>query len=115
MVINSWKCCFFFFFLDFSPTVVAIDFGTTYSGFAFSLKKENSEIYTKKWNNPSGKGRESDKTPTTILLDANKEFKAFGYEAEDEYEELCNSNRHNKYYYFRHFKMRLHTAKVSCY
>ena len=70
--------------------VVAIDFGTTYSGYAFSFRKdfaENvaghlTEVSTKNWFSGD---LQSDKTPTTLLLDKDKNFVSFGYEAETDY------------------------------
>jgi hypothetical protein len=34
--------------------VIAIDFGTTYSGFAFSLRDKKEKIIHKKWHGTSG-------------------------------------------------------------
>jgi hypothetical protein len=92
--------------------VIAIDFGTTYSGFAFSLRDKKEKIIHKKWHGTSGHGLESSKTSTTILLKPDGQFACFGYEAEEKYQELCNSNDHTKWHYFNHFKMELHFKKV---
>ncbi|OPL33181.1 hypothetical protein AM593_07742, partial [Mytilus galloprovincialis] len=51
------------------------------------------------------------KTPTCLLLDSDKNFVAFGYEAENEYAELVMEEEHHEYYYFHRFKMRLYNAK----
>ncbi|CAG2206561.1 unnamed protein product [Mytilus edulis] len=51
------------------------------------------------------------KTPTCLLLDSDKNFVAFGYEAENEYAELVMDEEHHEYYYFHRFKMRLYNAK----
>lgn len=92
--------------------VAAIDFGTTYSGYAFSTKAEFmrdplSINSNQTWN--AGTRRLcSLKTPTCLLLDQEKKFLAFGYEAEDKYTELVMDDKHADFYYFEHFKMNLH-------
>ncbi|KAK3610801.1 hypothetical protein CHS0354_002255 [Potamilus streckersoni] len=93
--------------------VVSIDFGTTYSGYAFSFKAEYEQnrmkIFTKHWK-PDGYA----KTPTVLLLDSQQRFVAFGFDAENKYAELADDNAHNGYYYFHHFKMALHAnTKLS--
>ena len=92
--------------------VIAIDFGTTYSGFAFSLRDKKEKIIHKRWQGMTDLGLESSKTPTTILLNPEKQFAYFGYEAEEQYQELCSTNDHTKWHYFNHFKMKLHSKKV---
>ncbi|KAH3714839.1 hypothetical protein DPMN_057540 [Dreissena polymorpha] len=99
--------------------VAAIDFGTTYSGYAFQLTQDyDSKNPTFKimspqaWN--SGKTQlTSMKTPTCLLLDNNGDLDCFGYEAEEKYANLCLDNDHGNWYYFRRFKMRLHDSSVS--
>ncbi|KAL3878389.1 hypothetical protein ACJMK2_030745 [Sinanodonta woodiana] len=89
--------------------VVAIDFGTSYSGYAFSCTAEYIthplKIFAKRW--PGG----YTKTPTSLLLDHNQEYVAFGSDAETKYAELASKNKHQEYYYFRHFKMALHAKE----
>ena len=93
--------------------VAAIDFGTTYSGYAFSFKddykKDPTKISANNWVAGS-RCLVSMKAPSTILLDENKKFVAFGYEAEDQYSDLTLDGDHEKYYYFRRFKMLLFSA-----
>ena len=63
--------------------LAAIDFGTTFSGYAFSFKTSQSDIkMNKNWG--ENLGFQSYKTPTSVLLDDKGNFKAFGFEAEDE-------------------------------
>ena len=94
--------------------VAAIDFGTTYSGYAFSLRHEFQEdplkVSTQTWTAPSG-GLVSLKTPTTLLLKGNGDFDSFGYDAESAYTDLANDEEHEEYYYFRRFKMSLFQQK----
>lgn len=99
-----------------SLMVVAIDFGTTYSGYAFSTRsdffREPLKIHANQAWNSGKKQLLSLKTPTCLLLGKNKETVAFGYEAEDAYAELVLDNKHKNYYYFDKFKMRLYENKV---
>ncbi|XP_061164136.1 uncharacterized protein LOC133173197 [Saccostrea echinata] len=93
--------------------VVAIDFGTTYSGFAYSFSKEPSIVTTQEWKAESAeKSFMSLKTPTTLLLDDEDNFVAFGYKAEQLYKEFVEDERHTKYRFFKNFKMTLH--KKEC-
>ncbi|KAH3813352.1 hypothetical protein DPMN_141808 [Dreissena polymorpha] len=89
--------------------VAAIDFGTTYSGWAFSSKNdfemEPVKVSAKTW---IGGQLSSLKAPTCILIKPDgKTFEAFGFEAESRYAELCEENEHKKWFYFRRFKMAL--------
>lgn len=88
--------------------VAAIDFGTAYSGYAFSSRFDFNEdplrIKAHKWSSDLI----SEKNPTSILFDNNKELVAFGYEAEKRFTELSNDNRHKDFYYFQRFKMQLY-------
>lgn len=97
--------------------VAAIDFGTTYSGYAFSMKdtfnNEPMTIHTNQAWNAGGKQLLSLKTPTCLLLDSYKQFDSFGYEAESKYAEIVMENEQDNYYYFHRFKMSLHTNKVN--
>ena len=94
--------------------VIAIDFGTTYSGYAFSLQsqfqKDPTNIYAYTHQIPGG--MISSKTPTSLLLKPNKEFYKFGYDAEDMYDELALDGKHHDYYFFRRFNMLLHINPV---
>ncbi|KAL3879884.1 hypothetical protein ACJMK2_032160 [Sinanodonta woodiana] len=92
--------------------VAAIDFGTTYSGWAFSFKHEYdtdpTKIAARQWY---GGQMTSMKAPTTVLIQPDaKTFDSFGYEAETKYSELVSqdNNEHKRWYYFRRFKMLLH-------
>ena len=94
--------------------MAAIDFGTTYSGYAFSFKsdfeKDPTNVQGKNWQ---AKSSGSLKAPTCILLKPDQSFEAFGYEAEDRYAELAQDEEHYDYYYFRRFKMELYRPEVS--
>lgn len=92
--------------------VVAIDFGTTYSGYAFSMKsdflRDPLQIHANQAWNAGKKQLLSLKTPTCLLLDGSTDIVSFGYEAEDTYAELVLDERHHEYYFFDRFKMRLY-------
>ncbi|KAL3866106.1 hypothetical protein ACJMK2_043439 [Sinanodonta woodiana] len=51
------------------------------------------------------------KTPTSILINKDRKFENFGYEAEERYEELCLLKQHEQFYFFKHFKMKLQELK----
>ncbi|XP_062582272.1 heat shock 70 kDa protein 12B-like [Saccostrea cucullata] len=85
--------------------VAAIDFGTTYSGYAFSLTQDWKKPYTYHWQ---GGGLVSHKAPTALLLDSSQNFVAFGYDAEDQYSQLTAKKQQDQYYFFLRFKMILH-------
>lgn len=85
--------------------VVAIDFGTTFSGYAFSFSQNWGKVFTNNWQ---GGSLISHKAPTVLLLDSKAEFVSFGYEAEDKYAALAESGAHKDYYLFQRFKMILH-------
>lgn len=93
--------------------VAAIDFGTTYSGYAFSsyddFQKEPQKINANVWN-AGAAALMSHKTPTALLLNADQSFNAFGFEAETKYAELAEEDEDEleNLYYFHRFKMVLH-------
>lgn len=95
--------------------VAAIDFGTTFSGYAFSLlndyEKDPLRISAANWS--AGSGRlVSLKTSTCVLFDPRGEFHSFGFEAEDKYSNLALENQHHDWYYFRRFKMMQYNKMV---
>ncbi|CAH1263874.1 HSPA12A [Branchiostoma lanceolatum] len=89
--------------------VAAIDFGTTFSGYAFSFtSNEDNIIMNKNWGSESG--FLAHKTETSVLLTPEGEFKAFGSEASKTYADLEEGDA-ARHYYFHRFKMKLHTEK----
>ncbi|XP_061163321.1 heat shock 70 kDa protein 12B-like [Saccostrea echinata] len=97
--------------------VAAIDFGTTYSGYAFGMVRDLEEDPMKIHANQAWvSGQQSLlslKTPTCLLLDNNKKFKSFGYEAENQYSNITMDEETEDYYYFYRFKMNLHESEES--
>ena len=92
--------------------VAAIDFGTTYSGYAFSFTRDPDSIHMmRKWEG-GDPGVSNQKTPTTLLLKPNGEFHSFGFGARDIYHDLEEAEA-KKWYYFEKFKMSLHSNQVK--
>jgi hypothetical protein len=96
---------------------VAIDIGTTGTGYAYSTREDFREDQTgvtlnEKWTDQS-QGLPSLKAPTCLLLDPKMQFHAFGYEAENKYAELAAEGSHENWFYFERFKMQLFKNEVS--
>ena len=95
--------------------VAAIDFGTTYSGYAFSTREdfraEPTRAYLKQWVDPAS-SMMSNKTSTCILFDESVNFSKFGLEAEAKYLDLIMDNQHGTWFFFRRFKMTLYDKQV---
>lgn len=92
--------------------VAAIDFGTAYSGHAFSPKGFSNDplrITAHKWST----SLLSCKTPTNALFNKDKALVAFGYEAEQEFTNLSEEDQHKEYYFFQKFKMQLYDKGES--
>lgn len=101
--------------------IAAIDFGTTYSGYAYAFRseledaktsKEMCNVLLKTWQTGSDAGLVSHKTPTCLLLNSAGEFDSFGFKAEEKYNNLANDNAHGGWKFFKKFKMVLLHEKV---
>ncbi|XP_038154118.1 heat shock 70 kDa protein 12A-like [Cyprinodon tularosa] len=92
--------------------IIAIDFGTTFSGYSFNIsaREEESEPYLKKWGKEYG--FDTPKTPTCILFKEDKKFLSFGYEAQMKYKEMRGAEA-KRHYLFEDFKMDLYSKKLS--
>ena len=109
--INDFFIGCFFFLPDLSlvyQVVAAIDFGTTYSGYAYSWKDKQDRFHTIKSST-----KFSEKEPSVLLMDQSEELVAFGHEAELKYKDLCEEELQQNYFYFQHFKMNLHRDEVK--
>ena len=94
--------------------IIAIDFGTAFSGYAYSIAAKEKEIdpVLKKWG--KGLGLDTPKAPTCILFDEHEEFMYFGYEAKTEYIDVRGEEA-KKLYFFENFKMALYgTVSKYC-
>ncbi|XP_033742406.1 heat shock 70 kDa protein 12A-like [Pecten maximus] len=94
--------------------VAALDFGSTFSGYAFSTKFDYKlnplKATDMTWTAKSG-GLLSLKTSSSILFDASETIDSFGFDAEDKYAELMEQNKHEQWFFFRRFKMSLYEEK----
>uniref|UniRef100_A0A3Q2FYK7 Heat shock 70 kDa protein 12A-like n=1 Tax=Cyprinodon variegatus TaxID=28743 RepID=A0A3Q2FYK7_CYPVA len=92
--------------------VIAIDFGTASSGFAFTVtrREEESEPFIKRWG--AEEGADTPKTPTCILFDPDQTFMKFGYEAKSAYFKIKKQEAKN-YYFFEDFKMDLYGKEIT--
>ena len=97
-----------------TKVVVAIDFGTTYSGYAYAFTNNPEAIHLMRRSDPGqyGYGTVSYKTPTILLLNERGGFHSFGYEAREAYHDLDEAES-RKWLYFEKFKMELHSRKVN--
>ncbi|XP_052780249.1 heat shock 70 kDa protein 12B-like [Mya arenaria] len=92
--------------------VAAFDFGTTYSGYAFSFINDPLKVQTNQTWYSGGAGKLiSLKTPTSVLLNPEGEFDSFGFQAEDSYASKAEDDEHEGWRLFRRFKMVLHNNK----
>lgn len=94
--------------------IVAIDIGTSYSGYAYSDKKQfkDGKINLNEWTGNFNYDKTS-KAPSIVLLNEDRSFNSFGYEAEANYAKKVKDKTHLRCYRFRNFKMRLYHEKVT--
>ncbi|CAC5392283.1 unnamed protein product [Mytilus coruscus] len=92
--------------------VAAIDFGSSDSGCAFSLRSAYDLNPLNIQTEPLGdKGSATRKSPTIVLMTPAGQFAAFGDIAQQQYEELALDEKDKEWFYFRRFKMQLYTKK----
>jgi hypothetical protein len=94
--------------------VAAIDFGTTYSGYAYSFIHSPMEIQSSHTWYAGTSSLASMKAPTCLLLNSDQSFDSFGYEAEDKFANIAADNLQGDYFFFTRFKMDLY-RKVLIY
>lgn len=90
--------------------VAAIDFGTTFSGYAYSFRDEYKIDPTKIYMNINwitDNNFVSEKTKTCILFRKDGSFDSFGFDAETKFVELMEEDKHHDYIFFDKFKMKL--------
>uniref|UniRef100_A0AAU0MWD5 Heat shock protein family A member 12 variant X5 n=1 Tax=Urechis unicinctus TaxID=6432 RepID=A0AAU0MWD5_UREUN len=91
--------------------VVAIDFGTTYSGYAVSFKKNPDDIFVQNtWGDVMGIPGAS-KTPSCVLTDKKINCIAVGHKAIKKYINM-DSDEAKQHRFYSLFKMTLHTKKT---
>jgi molecular chaperone DnaK (HSP70) len=99
-----------------SLIVAAIDFGTTFSGYAFALRHDYKVDHMRVLGNPWQRGSQpgfSLKTPSCVLFDPTQKLHSFGSDAEDKYVDLAQEDEHIDWFYFKRFKMQLYDKHVS--
>uniref|UniRef100_A0A8C6UZE2 Heat shock 70 kDa protein 12A n=1 Tax=Neogobius melanostomus TaxID=47308 RepID=A0A8C6UZE2_9GOBI len=89
--------------------IIAIDLGTAFSGYAFTMSTSDKDIDVKRWG--FEEGQDTTKTPTCILFDKHQKYQSFGYQARNSYINMHQTDA-KKYYFFENFKMALY-GKVS--
>ena len=97
-----------------AKVVVAIDFGTTYSGYAYAFTSTPDEIHLMRKVDPAGQfgSLMAHKNPTILLLNDKGGFHSFGFDAREAYHDLDEVESRN-WLYFEKFKMELHSRRVS--
>lgn len=93
--------------------IIAIDFGTTYSGFGYVFPNASEDhIYVwQSWGR--GQGMNLSKTPTALLLTEKGAFHKFGHAAVEAYSKQSTSKKDSRnLLYFDKFKLLLHSEKV---
>lgn len=84
--------------------VCAIDFGTAYSGYAYSFLDDKEKVFVNdEW------ASNQTKTPTSILFLADKSFKSFGRNAEND----VFDQEYDSCYFFKQFKMHLYDKRIE--
>ena len=104
---------------DDAIVVVAIDFGTTFSGYAFSFAGQSQIHMNNNWGD--GSGMLSLKTPTCVLTRVSEdgdthEFLDFGFNAQLGYINRPDDEspeEKSRICLFNKFKMKLHTDDVQ--
>ncbi|XP_065839275.1 heat shock 70 kDa protein 12A-like isoform X2 [Oscarella lobularis] len=100
--------------------VVAIDIGTTFSGYAMSFSSGKFSIYAMRATDPyrPESGAATTKVPTTLLLRPDRTFHSFGHEAMNYYHRELDEDEQKRWHYFERFKMKLHAepnlSRLTC-
>ncbi|XP_072300204.1 heat shock 70 kDa protein 12A-like [Eucyclogobius newberryi] len=91
--------------------IIAIDLGTCFCGYAYSLTPTNTETapHVKLWEKRLG--LKTSKTPSCLLLSENGDFVDFGYKAQKKYFKMHKDT--TKYYFFKNFKMNLYGKRIE--
>ena len=84
--------------------VVAIDFGTSRSGYAYAFKKDRRVVIRTDW---PGQPTPYVKTPTHLLYAPDRKVEAWGYDASQRWAHIRQVFEPQGYHFFRDFKMQL--------
>lgn len=95
--------------------MVAIDIGTSSSGYAISVydeyKRDPLQISTFSWKSKTD-GFQHFKTLSAVLMNPDGEVQSIGYDAEYHYINILSDHERQEWFYFQNFKMRLYDQKV---
>lgn len=95
--------------------MVAIDIGTSSSGYAISVydeyKRDPLQISTFSWKSKTD-GFQHFKTLSAVLMNPDGEVRSIGYDAEYHYINILSDHERQEWFYFQNFKMRLYDQKV---
>ena len=91
--------------------VAAIDFGTTYSGYAYAFTAQPDSIHLMRRTDSNQPGVTNHKVPCILLLNGNGELDSFGNEARERYHDM-EEEKAKIYFYFEKFKLALHFTEV---
>lgn len=91
--------------------VAAIDFGTTYSGYAYAFTTQPDNIHLMRRTDSNQPGVSNYKVPCILLLKENGELDSFGNEARERYYDMDEEKARN-YFYLEKFKLALHFSEV---
>ncbi|XP_061179604.1 heat shock 70 kDa protein 12A-like [Saccostrea echinata] len=94
--------------LDNYSVVAAIDFGTTYSGYAYAMNSTELKIQIPLW---SGSDTMTNRAPTAVLFGPDRSFLKFGNEAIAYMQDNPNKEDLEKFYFFQDFKMLLYQTE----
>ncbi|KAM4608351.1 heat shock protein family A (Hsp70) member 12A.3 [Polymixia lowei] len=92
--------------------IIAIDFGTAYSGYAYSVSPRQADIEPAVSSWGKEHGMDTLKTPTCILFSEEEEFLKFGYDAKIAYSKMTSGEAKKKYF-FENFKMALYGKTLN--
>ena len=92
--------------------VAAIDFGTTYSGYAYAFTRDPDNVHLMNQRMVGHRSGYGVQQPTVLLLNEKGEFHSFGYDAQEFFHDL-DEEESGKWLYFEKFKMALHSREVS--
>ncbi|XP_039282119.1 heat shock 70 kDa protein 12A isoform X2 [Nilaparvata lugens] len=91
-----------------AKVVVAVDLGTTYSGYAYRYIDHPSDVDIHLMSNCQGEpGLNNQKLPSILLLDPSRKLHSFGCTARDHFHDLDPAEAH-LWLYFDKFKLTLH-------
>ncbi len=90
--------------------VIALDFGTSRSGYAYAFINEKEPKLHFEW---PAQAVPYEKTATHLLYTPTKDVESWGYSARQRLAQLRRDRKAKKYHFFQNFKMALHEKKTE--